>query len=239
MAAYRDPDDTLVVLFRHQALQNGVKTLKEGRPVFDDVEVCEVRAPGSKDVKVFHATDISRWVDDPVTGEQRKQSYAERFRHQYQQFKRDAAQTKTGTPLDYAPFLTDGRRAELRAQNVYTVEQLADVEGAELKNLGPGGRDMKNQATAYIEEGKASAPNKQLMHELEALRARNAILEEDAVAKKAREAEEGERNADEFDGMTLDQLREFVTANTGHAPHGSLNRKTLTRMAREAQQKAA
>lgn len=237
MAANRDPDDALVVLFRHQAFQNNQKTLKEGRPVFDDIEVCEIRSPGSKDVKVFRAVDVSGWTVDQFTGEQKKQTYAERFRHQYQQFKRDAAQTKTGTPLDYAPFLTDGRRSELRAQNVYTIEQLADVEGAELKNLGPGGRDMKNSAMAFIEESRSAAPNKQMAAELEALRARNAILEEDLAAKKQREAEV--ETGDEFDGMSLEQLREFVTAKTGHAPHGSLNRKTLTRMAREAQPKAA
>jgi hypothetical protein len=34
--------------------------------------------------------------------------------------------------------------------------------------------------------------------------------------------------------MNLDQLREFITANTGHAPIGTANRKTLVRMAMEA-----
>jgi len=37
--------------------------------------------------------------------------------------------------------------------------------------------------------------------------------------------------------MTLDMLRDFIKTNTGHAPHGSLNRKTLVRMATEAQAK--
>ena len=42
----------------------------------------------------------------------------------------------------------------------------------------------------------------------------------------------------QFDGMSLDQLREFITENTGHKPLGSLNRKSLVRMATAAQQKA-
>jgi len=235
MPANRDPDDALVVLFKHIAKRDDAKTLKEGREIFEDIEVCEIRSPGSKDVKVFPALAVTRWVDNPYTGEQTQQTYAERFKHQYQQFKRDAAQTKTGTPIDRVPFLTAGRRAELRAQNIYTLEQLADIDGSELKNLGPGGRDMKNKATEYIADSKSSAPTLQLQAELEALRARNAVLEEDLVIKKQREAD-----ADaEFNGMELDELREFVTVNTGHAPHGSLNRKTLTRMAREAKQKAA
>jgi hypothetical protein len=228
-----DPDDILVVLFKHMAKKNEVKSLTEGRPIFDDIEICEIRAPGNKDVKVFPAHEFSRWVADAMTGDQVKQSYAERFSHQYRQFKASAAQTKTGTPLDQVSFLSAGRQSELRAQNIYTVEQLAAIEGAELKNLGPGGRDFKNQAEAYIAEGRAAAPNLQLQAELEALRARNSVLEEDnkliADRRKVDAAQEAE-----FDEMTRTQLEEYITVNTGQAPIGSPSRKTLVRMASEA-----
>ena len=228
--AVKDPDEHLVVLFKNVALKNEVKTLAEGRPIFDDIEMCEVRWPGSRDVRVFPANYFARWVDDPFTGGQTKQSYAERFAHQYRQFKSQHAQTKTGTPLDFAAFLTDGRRAELKAQNIYTIEQLAAIDGPELKNLGPGGREMKNSAMAFIEEGKASAPNKQMQAELEALKVRNAILEEDMAARKAR----GEGAADsEFDPMSAAELRAYIAEHTGQEPLGAknMNRKTLVRMA--------
>jgi len=225
--AVKDPDEMLVVLFKHLALPNEVKSLAEGRPIFDDVEVCEVRSPGSRDVRVFPANTFARWINDPFTGGQTKQSYAERFSHQYRQFKSQHAQTKTGTPLDFAAFLSEGRRSELKAQNIYTIEQLAAIDGSELKNLGPGGREMKNSAMAYIDEAKASAPNKQMLAELEALKARNAILEEDMQARK-------ERGVDsEFDAMSLDELRAYIAEHTGQEPLGSknMNRKTLVRMA--------
>jgi len=229
MPAYRDPDDVLVVLFKYFAKENEAKSLEAGRPIFDDLEVCEIRAPGSRDVKVFPATSFSRWLDDPHTGRQVKQTYAERFAHQYRQFKAQATQTKSGTPLEHAPFLSEGKRAELRAQNVYTVEQLAAIEGTELKNLGPFGREMKNKAEEYIAEGKSSAPNRQMLAELEALRARNAVLEEDMQAKH--------KNADDAEGefaqMDLDQIREYITVNSGQEPIGAknMNRKTLVRLA--------
>jgi hypothetical protein len=230
MAVQRDPDEVLVVLFKHLAQLNDLKSLEAGRPIYDDIEVCEIRAPGSKDVKVFPATAFTRWIDDPFTGRQTKQSYAERFAHQYRQFKSQATQTKSGTPLEHASFLTEGRRSELRAQNVYTVEQLAAIEGAELKNLGPNGRDMKNAATEYIEEGRSSAPNMKMMAELEALKARNAILEEDLQAKRL----QPQKVEDQFEEMSLDQLREFIATNTGQAPMGNfngMNKRTLIRMA--------
>jgi hypothetical protein len=63
--------------------------------------------------------------------------------------------------------------------------------------------------------------------ELEALRAKNAVLQEDLESAKA--SGEGE-----FRDMNLEQLREFITAHTGHAPIGTANRKTLVRMAMEA-----
>ena len=226
-------DDRLVVLFKHLAVKNPSKTAEAGRPVFDDIEVCEIRAGGSRNVSVFPATAVSHWSGDQFGGEQVQVTYAERFSHQYRQFKSEQAQTISGTPLNVAPFLTEARKAELRAQNLYTVEQLAAIEGAELKNLGPGGREMKNAAIDYIDASRENAPNLRMAEELEQIKARNALLEEDMKLLKDRVVTPGEDP--EFADMSLDQLRELITTNTGHAPHGSLNRKTLVRMARESQ----
>jgi len=233
--ARRDPDEALVALFKNHATMNEAKSLEAGRPIFDDLEVVEIRAPGSRDFKVFPAAAFSHWEISPYNGEQTKVTYAERFRHQYQQFKAKAAQTKSGTPLDYAPFMSAGKCAEMRAQNIYTVEALAAIDGAELKNLGTGGRELKNAAMEYMAEAKSTAPNLQLQNELEQLRARNAILEEDNAAKKAREAQIN----GEFEGMELQELRDYIATNTGHPPHGSLNKKTLVRMATECRPEKA
>ena len=239
MQQQRDPDATLVALFRHYPVKNAAKSAAEGRPIFDDIEVCEIRFPGSRAMSAFPATAMSHWQNDFQTGEQTPVTYAERFARQYQQFKMQAAQTKTGTPLANTPFLTEARRAELRALNVYTVEQLAAVEGQELKNLGQHGRDLKNKAQEYIDSSKAAAPNLAMMEELEAMRARNAVLEEDAklLASRLQPPKEADKADADFEDMDLDQLRDFITTNSGHAPHGSIGRKTLIRMASDVQQK--
>ena len=226
----KDPDDSLVALFKNQALKNETKSLAEGRPIFDDHEVVEIRKPGSKDYSVHRATAVSHWVTDPETGGQVQLTYAERFRHQYQQFKMHATQTKSGTPLSQITFMTEGRKAELRAQNIYTVEALAAVDGTELKNLGPGGRDLKNLAVEFIEEVRRQAPNLQLQNELDALRARNTILEEDNARKKALEQAHGPT---EFEDMSTEDLREYIATNTGQPPVGNVARKTLVRMAEQ------
>ena len=226
----RDPDENLVVIFKIIATPNDKKTKETGRAIFDDEEICEIKWPGGKDIKHFPATAFCRWVDDPFTGMQTKQSYAERFPRQYRQFKERQQQTTSGTPLDYAPFLTDARRAELRALNVYTIEALAAIEGNELKNLGPGGRDMKNKAIEFIEEARSSAPNKRMEAELEALRAQNAVLQDDlTLLKSARDRADAE-----FEDMSDEQLRDYIATQTGKAPQGTPNRKTLKRMAAAA-----
>lgn len=218
-------DANLVVLFKHHANPNEAKSITAGRLICDDMEVIEIRSPGNKNtVGVYPANDFSHWSIDPNTGAQVKVHYAERFSRQYQQFKAQSAQTKAGTPLEYARFLTEGRRAELRALNIYTVEALATLDGQELKNIGQGGRELKNAAMEYIEESKKNVPNLQLQAELEALKARNAVLEEDAAARKP----------DGFEGMSDEDLRDFIKANTGHSPHGTLGRKQLLRMAEGA-----
>src|SRR5262249_23190329 len=129
-------DDKLLVLFTNLAIKNEAKSVAEGRPIYDDTEQCQIRIPGNRSTQpYFPAHAVSHWHTDPYTGGQRQVTYAERFDHEYRQFKEHATQTKTGTPLTEMPTLSEGRRAELRALNIYTVEQLAGVDGQELKNL--------------------------------------------------------------------------------------------------------
>ena len=225
-------DTGLVAVFRNGIKKNVGKSIEAGRPVFDDIELVEIRSAGSKDVGVFPAMDFSHWdIDD--SGEQRAFTYAERFARQYQQFKSHQQQTKSGTPLDYLSFLTEAKRAELRALNIYTAEALSMVDGAELKNLGPGGREIKNQAIAFLESSSDMARVTKLEAELEAMRARNQVLEDDLKMTQAKSS------VTEFDGMSDEQLREHIKTLTGVEPKGNLPRKTLLRMAQEQRDSVA
>jgi hypothetical protein len=228
----RDPDNALVALFKYRAVENPAKSKLAGRPIFDDVEEVEIRAPGSKDVKVFPALAVSYDVvrSDPYTGEVRYITYAERFQHQYRQFKMQQQQTKSGTPLASVSFLTEARKAEMRALNIYTVEQLAAIDGQELKNLGMGGRDLKNSAQAYIDDAKHNVPNIALQAKLEAAEARNAVLEGDVAILRDRRA----MAEAQFDAMSDADLREYIKTHTGVAPVGQPAHKTLVRMAMDA-----
>ena len=67
----RDPDGGAVVLFRYYAKENEAESAKAGRPIFDDVEVCDIRFPGSRNYGTYPALAHAGWVQDPYTGQQR------------------------------------------------------------------------------------------------------------------------------------------------------------------------
>ena len=233
-AGQKDPDATIVALFKNHATLNEHRSVAMKRPQYDDVEVVELRYPGSRNVGVYPATAVSHW-DVNENGHQVPITYAERFSRQYRQFKAQQAQTLSGTPLDYGSFLTEARRAELRAQNIYTIEALAAVDGQELKNLGPGGRDMKNRATEYLATTTAdggSGATAALKVQVEALAAQNAILLEDVA--RLRESKGVDVQPENFDAMSIEQLRAYVENVTGHPPIGAVNKRTLVKMAERA-----
>jgi hypothetical protein len=235
MAKPNDETSGVVAVFRNDVRKNVAKSVEAGRPIFDDIELVEVRHPGSRDIGVYPAMEASHWADDPVTGEYRRYTFAERFSKQYQQFKDHQHQTKAGTPLDYLSFLTEAKRAELRALNIYTAEALAIIDGQQLKNLGPNGRELKNQTIEFLASSSETARITRLEAELETLKAQNQVLEDDIKAGVAQPKEP----PSEYDGMSDTQLREHIKALTGVAPKGHPNRRTLIRMAQEQKDNVA
>jgi hypothetical protein len=233
----RHTDAALTVVFKSKPRKNEIKSAAEGRPIFDDEEICEIRIPGSPEVRHFPALAISadKWETDPFTGEQTQRTYAERFRMQYQQFKQQQTQTISGTPLDELLAITEARRAELRALNIYTVEQLASLDGQPLKNIGPYGRELKNKAQDYIDSGKARVADIAAQAREEAKDARIMTLEADLALLKQQRLAEGLDT--EFDGMTDAAIRSFIETHTGHPVVGNPPRKRLVQMATEAKPK--
>jgi hypothetical protein len=171
--------------FKTMPFKNERESIKAGRPIFEDVEVCEIRFAGSKDTSVFPSHAYSHWEIDEESGEQRQLTYAERFPKQFMQFKEKQQQTKSGTPLDYVHFLTDAKRAELRAFNIYTIEALAEIDGQPLKNLGLGGREWKNKAIEYLASSSHEGTVIRQQAQIEALMSQIRMLEDDKTLKIA------------------------------------------------------
>ncbi|UNZ49309.1 hypothetical protein [Agrobacterium tumefaciens] len=104
-------------------------------------------------------------------------TYAQKYNEQYKKFKAGAAQAASGTPVEELPFLTQGKRLELKALNIYTAEALAALDGNNLKLLGMGGRDLKTQAQRYLDNASKSLDLSSVLSENEDLKRRLAELE--------------------------------------------------------------
>lgn len=99
--------------FLEKAVQNETKSQTEGRPVYDLVEFVEIRHPGDfKTVPCYMVDDHYRAL------------FAEPYRH----WKATKENRAPGTPLEEWPRLNVAQVAELKAQGVTTVEQLAGLD---------------------------------------------------------------------------------------------------------------
>jgi hypothetical protein len=143
--------------------QNKAKSEKEGRPIFDEIEMVRVFIPGDRlFTPVF-----------PVADEHRQ-----RWPEEYAAFKRGETRAASGTPLEHWPILTTGRIAEFKALNILSVEELAGVSDSKLGSLGPNARSERDQARAFIDLAMNGAAASAQAAENAALKAQMAGLQE-------------------------------------------------------------
>lgn len=251
------------VTFRNHVMPDLAASQKAGRPIFSETEVCDITFAGNTKTK---ATFPAHEAEPNATREAAKDgggvvTYAMLYNDQYKAFKAGTAQPLSGTPLAEAPFLTEAKRRELKALSIHTVEALADLDGAALKQLGMGGRELKNQAVAYIRSADGSAnatalaaENVSLRQQMEDLRAQIAQMAERTAptgvsgsvsADQAQQEPAGgpdpelptegvsEAAATDFDKWDDDKLKDYIAEHTGSRPRGNPSHNTLVAAAAE------
>lgn len=152
----RIPDDPTLVtpVFEFLDVPDLIESKKQGRPIYNQIEICRIFLPANKyTAPVYPAhevagkrTELTDYGEDEI-----EITYAMKYNKQYLEFKAGGKQSISGTLLSELPFINSAKRKELMALNIHTAEQLAALDGSPLKMLGPNGRDMKNQAAAYLE----------------------------------------------------------------------------------------
>lgn len=147
--------------FYNGKARNETATLNAGRPIYDDVEMIRIRWAGNTKNE-FHApaTDRSdRPVVDPATNDKYWPAWKDHpdFKAAYEAFKQGQAIAASGTPIEEWPTLTEAKRAELKAINIHTVDQLANLDPAGMKRLGIEGPELKAKAKAYLDRAAGAA----------------------------------------------------------------------------------
>lgn len=216
--------DLVIPLFRIHTTENKAKSKEAGRPIFDDMEVVEVRFAGDRNkVSVFPAHAVCGQTQDQ-DGDYRTMTYAERWPEQYKRFKAKQTQVAEGTPVDELPFLTQAKRSELKALSIYTAEALASLDGQPLKNLGQGGRELKNQAQAYLDRASGTA---------DVTKMASKIADLEQLVRELQGSAQTVPATSEFASWQPDQIKDWIEEKIGERPKGNPNLATLVKRADE------
>lgn len=142
-------------------------SIQEGRPVFDKCIQLSIISPGAP--KQEFATIVKR-ID--VNGNVRTDGiYSQKFAQQIEHFEREMdGGGLAGTPLFEWPLIDMAQAESLKAMHVYTVEQLAGLEGQALQNVGMGAQALQQKARAWLENANGAAPIARLTEENERLK---------------------------------------------------------------------
>lgn len=162
-------DAGLYVEFYMESLHDVEASEKEGRPIYRDTEFIKIIPVGDKNTVVCRPVELKEGGQAPPDNV--------RWPQQYAAFKNQQKQVIEGTTLLEWGVLTKSQALMMKAVNVHTVEQLAEVSDSNLNNLGMGGRDFRDRAKLYIANAKdgsgitqLKAENDRMQGEIEALK---------------------------------------------------------------------
>lgn len=132
----------LLVKFFIDAEHMTAESEVEGRPIFRDREYVEIIPIGdTKTVQCKPVTDAER----------------QRYPEEYAVFKRGIEMVFSGTPLNQWPIMLPAQIKLFNHFNIYTVEQLSEIDDIAISRVGPGTRDFVEKAKAFLAKAKGSA----------------------------------------------------------------------------------
>lgn len=145
-------EDGVFPTFYDKRVENKRKSEKEGYPVFDEPRLyVKIMVPNSVDV-----------VDRPAS-----QADIQRFPKSYEAYKTGSEPPESGYPVEQWAQVSADDVAILKAVNIKTVEQLADVPDSGLHRLGPGAHGLKNRAVKFLKDRSTNEELHARIEELE------------------------------------------------------------------------
>jgi hypothetical protein len=159
-------DARLRVTFEEVEVEDGKASEKEGRPIFRTKHIGSIYVPGDKDnVVTFDA--------EKMDSDQRR-----RFWKRYQEWKETRTNRVDGTLLrECGGLMSRARAREYESLNVLTVEQLADLSDANLRNM-PRADGERQRAKDFLATAKGQAPLTQARAENQKLQQQVTALSE-------------------------------------------------------------
>src|SRR6185436_16806313 len=164
VAVFGKDEGLLVKFFKHPEISRFQST-ERGVPIYNDVVMIEVINPGEKEpVRVLKTRE-----------------HEFRFPKQWEAFcKGQSQEVQSGTPLDHLFPNEPGTVLTLRASNIFTVQQLANLHDTAINNL-QFGRTLVDRAKAYLGTAEGGAQ----FHQMEKTIADQARALEDMKTQMA------------------------------------------------------
>lgn len=169
-------NEKVLVRFWEDSWKNAAESSKAGRDVFDTVTWCEIKVPGERDTVTG---PVHKMQPDPRL----------RFPAAWAAYQKDnSTEGIVGTPLKEVAWLSRGEVETLKAAGLRTLENLADLNDANVTSL-PGGLALRAKAKATIQATKDGAPLQKMAEELAKRDAQIADLKQqmaDLIADRRR-----------------------------------------------------
>lgn len=146
-----------------------IKAIKNRNGQYVNVEFAEIITPGDpKATPVRKVTDGLRM----------------KYREHYEHWKRTQTMAPVGTPLEMWPEMTPAMVHQLKASNIFTVEQLAGIADANLGNI-PFGKTIRNKAQAWLQVKEKSDAVSAAAMQTQAMQDAMRMMEEKNAQEKA------------------------------------------------------
>ncbi|MBX2825817.1 MAG: hypothetical protein KTR33_13885 [Gammaproteobacteria bacterium] len=128
-------EDGCIVSFYDDAVLNNFKTKKEGHPVYDDVVMVKIVVPNQLDC-----------VPRPVQDKDKQ-----RFPKSWEAYEKGSTVEETGYLLKEWAQIRASELKICQANNIFTVEMLANVSDQTLPRLGPHAVELRKRAAKFLE----------------------------------------------------------------------------------------
>lgn len=148
--AQAEEDKKLLVKFFIKPRPDSAASVKEGRPMFKDVEYIDIKIPG----------DRTGGVSRPASFHDKQ-----RFAAHYAAFKQRVELPVSGTPLVEWPLITRSLAEELAFHNVKTVEHLSTMSDTHSGKF-MGLNTLKAKAVKWLEQAGEEAKTHELQQQL-------------------------------------------------------------------------
>lgn len=144
-------ENGIIVTFYDEPVEDKRATKDKGYPVFSTVTFIDKRVPNQIDHQPRPMRESDK-TEFPVS---------------WQAYVTGKEPPESGFPVEQWPQVTASEVALLKACNVKTVEQLANLPDSGIHRLGPGGTGLKNRAQKFLKEAGEKDMLRDRVQELE------------------------------------------------------------------------